>query len=182
MHAAALFNFEGNPVGTYTPFTDVDNGISATFTSNGDPGGFAVFGSFFTTLSGNVLVDPGPAAIDGLELIVDFSKELDSVSLDFAINPLSASDTFTLSAYQGGKLVGTSTESGVVPPGSIYLEGVAAFEGEVYNKIVLSSTALDLAVDDISVIAAPAPEPAPMSLLGLASLAGVMVVHQRKRA
>lgn len=182
MHAASLFNFEGDALGTYTAFTNVNNGLSATFTSNGDPGGFVVDTSFFSSLTGNVLLDPGPAGDDQLSLTVSFSSQVSSASLDFAINPITPTDTFTLAAYQGSTLVGSDTETGSVPSGSFYYpEGVASFNGALFNSIVLSSSGEDLAVDNISVSAATTPEPGTMSIVGLAVLAGFGIGYRRKR-
>jgi hypothetical protein len=176
LHAASVFNFDSDSQGLSTPFTNVNNGVAATFTSDGDPGGLEVFQGFFSSLSGNVLLDPGPAGSDGLTLTVMFNAELSSVALDFAINSLSPSDTFNLSAYQGSKLVGSNTESGSVPAQFFYPEGVASFTGAPFNSIVLSSTGLDFAVDDIAVAT---PEPATVGVVSLVSLFG-LVAYRRK--
>jgi hypothetical protein len=42
-----IFNFDADSVGTATPFTDVNGGLSATFSSPSDPGGFVVAPTFF---------------------------------------------------------------------------------------------------------------------------------------
>ena len=188
LHATSIFNFDSDAVGSYTPFTDVSNGISATFTSNGDPGGLSVYPSIFSGLSGNVLLDPGPAETDGLVLTAKFSAELSDVTLSFAINPQTSSDTFSLAAYQGSTPVGSRTFSGPVqpgtgsaPPGVSFPEGTAAFSGANFNKLVFSSTGIDFGVDNIAVDAASVPEPGGLSLLGLAALSGGAIAYRFKR-
>ena len=52
-----LFPFDGDTPGTATTFTDTVNGLSATFSSSADPGGFVVYQTMFETLTGNVLAD-----------------------------------------------------------------------------------------------------------------------------
>src|SRR5579884_4224959 len=61
--ADAIFNFDSDTDGTSTTFTDTNNGISATFSSSADPGGFVIYPSVFETLTGNVLGDPGPVSV-----------------------------------------------------------------------------------------------------------------------
>ncbi len=183
LHASSVFNFDNDALGTYTPFTDVNNGVSATFTSNGDPGGFEIQQSFLQNSPGNFLIDPGPAYSDGLSLTVSFSNRLSSVSLDFGINSLTSSDTFTLSAYLGSALVGTDKESGSVPSGSNYPQGVAAFNGGSFNSIVLTSTGLDLSVDNVVVSNTPVtatPEPGMLPVLGLVVPLCGAIVYRRK--
>ena len=98
-HATTMFNFDTDRPGTATGFTDTVNGLSAVFSSNGDPGGFVVCQSIFRTLTGNVLGDPGPAGQDGLTLAVDFSQSIGAVTLDFTISDFSTPSPFALNAY-----------------------------------------------------------------------------------
>jgi hypothetical protein len=44
-----VFNFDADSPGTATNFTDTVNGLSATFSSAGDPGGLVVYASMFET-------------------------------------------------------------------------------------------------------------------------------------
>lgn len=67
--ASTIFNFDNDNLGTSTNFTDTVNGLSATFSSPADPGGFVVYASMFETLTGNVLGDPGPAGLDNLAVL-----------------------------------------------------------------------------------------------------------------
>ena len=53
----SIFNFDSDVLGTPTPFSHSNNGLTATFSSTGDPGGFVVAPTFFLTLTGNVLLD-----------------------------------------------------------------------------------------------------------------------------
>jgi hypothetical protein len=59
VNADAIFTFDSDPVGTFTTFSDTNSGLTATFSSPVNPGGFAILPTFFITLAGNVLLDPG---------------------------------------------------------------------------------------------------------------------------
>ena len=179
VQAASLFNFDSTTPGTYTAFTDVNNGIFATFSSNGDPGGFEVIPSFFGSLSGNVLLDPGPALQDRLALTVTFSHALRGISLDFAINTFFPTDAFNLSAYAADTLVGSGSFSGSIPNGLLYPEGTATFSGAGFDKVVFSSIGRDFAVDNISIVGTP--EPRSLSAVGLVALFGVTTLYRRRR-
>ena len=58
VNADAIFTLDSDPVGTFTTFSDT-SGLTATFSSPVNPGGFAILPTFFFTLAGNVLLDPG---------------------------------------------------------------------------------------------------------------------------
>ena len=168
-NASTVFNFDKDSLGTASGFTDTSNGLSATFSSAADPGGFVVYSSFFETLTGNVLGDPGPAGADNLALNVSFSGFLSAVTLNFATSDFGAPSSLTLSAYQNGKLVGSNSSKGQFLPGFTFPEGEIAFSGAAFNKIVISSQATDFAVDNITV--SPTPEPAAFYLTALGLLA-----------
>jgi hypothetical protein len=179
-NASTTFNFDGDNLGTSTNFTDTVNGISATFSSSADPGGFVVYPSFFETLTGNVLGDPGPAGQDNLTLIISFSQNISAVVLDFATSDFITPSPLTLTAYENSTSVGSNTQSGQFLPGFTFPEGEIAFDGTIFNQIVISSTATDFAVDNISVIPANAPEPTSCALLGAGLLAiGIPAARRR---
>lgn len=163
-NANAVFNFDGDNLGTSTGFTDTVNGLSATFISSADPGGFIVYASMFQTLTGNVLGDPGPAGLDGLNLDVSFSHDLAAITLDFATSDFVIASPFTITAYENNVVVGSATSTGLFLSGLPFPEGEITFEGGPFNQVVLSSPAMDFAVDNINVIAAP--EPGTFVLLG----------------
>jgi hypothetical protein len=163
--ADSIFNFESNAVGTSTPFSDTNNGLTATFSTSADPGGFVITTSFFLTLTGNVLFDPGPAGVNSIPLSIAFSNNATSISMDFATNS-GASTPFTLTAFENGSQVGQVSASGVIPLGFFFPEGVISFNGATFNSVVLSSSALDFAIDNVDVVAT-APEPSSLLLLGM---------------
>src|SRR5579872_1484337 len=78
-----VFNFDSDNLGASTGFIYTVNGLSATFSSSVDPGGFVVYPTMFETLIGNVLGDPGPAFQDNLSLNITFSQDLAAIVLDF---------------------------------------------------------------------------------------------------
>jgi hypothetical protein len=177
-----IFNFNGDPTGTPTPFTNSVGLLTATFSSSGDPGGFEVFPSFFETLTGQVLLDPGPAGDNNLTLSILFNYSATAITLDFAT--LSATGVpFDLSAYNGAMLVGAATATGSIPGGPfVYPEGAIAFSGASFSEVVLSApAATDFAIDNIAV-ATSIPEPATWTLTLAA--AGILALGQwwaRKR-
>jgi hypothetical protein len=171
-NASIVFNFDTDNVGTSTSFTDTVGGLSATFSSAADPGGFVIYASMFDTLTGNVLGDPGPAGFDNLALDVSFGRDLNSLSLDFATSDFGTASPLTLTAYDNAKFVGSVQAMGTVPNGFTFPEGQISFAASPFNNIVISSTAMDFAVDNIAVTATPEPAFAP--LLGL--VFGAMVL------
>lgn len=182
-NASTVFNFDGDTLGTSTTFTDTVNGLSATFSSTADPGGFVVYQSMFETLTGNVLGDPGPAGQDNLALSVNFSQNLSAVVLDFATSDFITPSPLTLTAYENSTLVGSNTLPGQFLPGFTFPEGEIAFDGAIFNQIVISSTATDFAVDNINVIpATAAPEPTTCALLGAGLLALSIPAVRRRSA
>jgi hypothetical protein len=184
--ASTVFNFDNDNLGTATTFTDTVDGLSATFSSTADPGGFVLYPSFFETLTGNVLGDPGPAGLDGLSLDVAFSGELNAVTLDFATSDFGTPSPLTISAYQNSQLVGSIDATGMVPANFTFPEGEITFQGSPFNNIVISSTATDFAVDNIaaSVVATPEPGLFPLLAFGLAviALASVQSKYRRERS
>jgi hypothetical protein len=169
--ADTIFNFDNDSLGTSTTFTDTVNGLSATFSSSADPGGFVIYASMFETLTGNVLGDPGPAFQDNLALNIDFSQDLSAIDLDFATADFSTPSPFTLTAYENSVLVGSATSTGQFLPGFTFPEGEIAFSGDIFDQVVLSSTSSDFAVDNIdvapNVAIASTPEPGTLCLLGI---------------
>lgn len=181
--ASTIFNFDGDGLGTSTTFTNTVDGLSATFSSSADPGGFVVYPTIFETLTGNVLGDPGPAFMDNINLAVNFSQNLSAIELNFATADFITASPFTLTAYENSVLVGSATSTGQFLPGFAFPEGEIAFAGGTFNQVVLSSTSPDFAVDNINVISATTPEPGTFALLAAGLfLSGISVVRRRKAA
>ncbi len=173
--AASLFTFDNDAPDSYTPFSDVDNGMTAIFTSNGDPGGFSLTPYQSASLSGNVLFQPGPAGLDNLALQIGFSQPIAAIALNFAING-PATQAITLTALQGTTAVGSVTGLGSVTSGALFPEGLLTFSfAGSFDNVVLDSEALDFAIDNVAVTPAGSapvvPEPSTMSLLGVAAMA-----------
>ena len=135
----------------------------------------------FETLTGNVLGDPGPAGIDGLNLSVLFSQNLSAVTLNFATDDFNTPSPLTLTAFEGVNQVGSVTSTGQFLNGFLFPEGEIALSGLAFNRIVISSTAMDFAVDNITVVGTP--EPAPLALFALGLLAmGIPAAKRMFRA
>jgi hypothetical protein len=169
---AAVFDFESVPLGTPTPFSTTLGGITATFSSpGGDPGGFAVAPSFFTTMTGRVLLDPGPSGRAFIPLVAGFDQPLSDVSLRFATDDVGQPfSTFRLEAFSGGvggTLVGTADAVGTLQA-SGFPEGQISFDGGGVSFDTLRFTTVGqapfFAVDDINVTPSPVPEPGSLTL------------------
>jgi hypothetical protein len=181
-NADVIFNFDSDTLGTSTSFEDTVDGLSATFSSSADPGGFVLYPTMFDTLTGNVLGDPGPAFADNLALGVTFSHDLSAITLDFATADFVTPSPFTLTAYENSTLVGFSTVTGQFPSGFSFPEGEISFNG-TFNNIVLSSTATDFAVDNLDVIPTTStPEPRSISLLLAALFLPCAALLARRKA
>jgi PEP-CTERM motif-containing protein len=167
--ASVIYDFEAVPLGTATPFVH-PGAVTASFSSLDDPA-FFVTSSFFSSLTGHVLLDADPPQH---RLDIAFSGPVDSISLSFALNASAGapSQIFIL-AYQGsvnGAVLATNVATGVVPPGFTFPEGSLSISGVTFNAVSLFSTAQDFAVDNIEVTT-PVPEPTSLGLVlaGLAS-------------
>ncbi len=176
LFADTLFISGSVPPGTTTPFSETDNGLTATFTSPADPGGFIIAPSFFS-FGPQILVDPGPANASNIPLDISFSAPLASISMDFGLD--GAPGPFQLDAYLHGSLVGSATAMGVIPSGYQFPEGVISFSGTAFDSLVLTSpTTPYFGVANLDV---PIPEPSSLILLATA-LAGAGGVLRRKLA
>jgi hypothetical protein len=131
-----------------------------------------------SALTGNVLLDPGPAGLNNLALMVVFSAPQTSISLNFATNSV-AGVLFNLNAFSGASAVGSAAASGVIPLGFSFPEGVISFSGPAFDRVVLSSSALDFAIDNVTVDAIP--EPGALSLLTLGMLGSFAIAWLRRR-
>lgn len=177
--AGAIFTFDGDAPGTTTQFTDTVNGLSATFSSPADPGGFQIQPSIFQALTGNVLGDPGPSLANDIPLTVTFSQELSAITAVFATADFGPPSPFTLTAFEGNTLVGSVSATGIVPAGFTFPEGEIAFAGPAFNTVVFSSAAPDFAIDQVATAAAP--EPSLMGLVGLALITFGAIRPRRNR-
>ncbi|HEY3454340.1 MAG TPA: PEP-CTERM sorting domain-containing protein [Bryobacteraceae bacterium] len=170
--ADALFDFETNPSGTPTPFTNTVNGLSATF---GGSARVCDSQGFFQSLSGQILIQNfcGSSSDSG-PLTISFSSPLTTISFDFAV--AAPNGTLSLAAFLGGTPAGGSDFGTTVPPGLFNSEGVANFSG-TFDSVELSSDFF-LAVDNVDASTTPVPEPG-VSLLVPAALAVFAVMRRR---
>jgi hypothetical protein len=179
-HAGVVtFDFEAD-TGQSTLFADTVGGLTATFSSSADPGGFNVLATgTFQSLTGNFLMDLGPSP---LVLTIGFSAPLTDISMNFATSDVG---TLSLNAYTGGSggtLVGSNSASGTVPAGFTLPEGVISFNGGTFDTVVLSATTTNFAIDNVAATDPPPGVPEPGSLLLCAgALVGLSFLQFRRR-
>jgi hypothetical protein len=176
--AGSIFTFDNDATGTTTQFADTVNGLTATFSSPGDPGGFEIEPTIFQALTGNVLGDPGTSGADNIPLTIAFNQDLTALSAVFATADFGTPSPITLTAFLGSAQVGSVTVAGTVPAGFTFPEGEIAFDGPAFNTVVFSSTAPDFAIDQVA--ATPAPEPALSAMVGL-GLIGIGALRFRRK-
>lgn len=174
---ASIITFEAQAIGLTDPFVIGVDGINVSFAS---PATFSVGASFFSSLTGHVLLDADP--IIG-NLVIGFSSLVQNVSLNFATNS-GVGPALLLQAFTGGiggTLVGSASVAGVVPGGFTFPEGVIGLSGVAFDTLRLSTTAQDFAVDNIQFVNANAvPEPTSLLLFGSGAI-GVIVSLRRKK-
>lgn len=180
----ATFNFDADAFGTATTFSEISSGDTATFSSPADPGGFAVFPSFFASMTGNVLLDGLLTPTGHIPLDIAFSHPSRSLALNFA-QTTAVSGSFVAAFFLDGVPVGSATALGApVGPNS---EGALSFHSDaLFNAVRLTSPdTAAFAVDNIrvDVLPAPVPEaPTPVSLGLLLTLGVVVLTRKRKIA
>jgi len=170
--AAPIFTFDDVAAFTTVPFSSTSEGITATFGELDAGAAFLVGISFFSTLTGNVLLDADPVPHT---LTVTFSAPFNVISLLFALNG-PETNTFTLTALLGGlggAIVGSATATGAIPPGAAFSfpEGQISFTGALFDAIELTSSAPDFAIDRVALSSpTPVPEPGTLFMVALGSL------------
>jgi hypothetical protein len=175
LFASTIFTFSP---GDSTPFTYTVNGLDASFSSDGDPGGFyTAYDPFLNPLE--VILLDAPSPVD-LTLTIDFSAPQTSISIPFGTLSQTGPPAipFNLTAFNGASQVGSATATGVVPPGVPLAFGGISFSGPAFDSVVLSTAASPVAVynfwlDGVTVSAAP--EPSSLSLVALAGFVGLCV-------
>jgi hypothetical protein len=176
--AGVVFNFDSDPVGTSTPFTNTVGTLEATF-SGPNAGVCDVSPLRFVLQSGNAFISDfcvGTATPPFVPLGIAFNQNVYGITMDFAI---SGTDTLVLTALENGAVVGTASSSGSVLSGGTFPEGILGFSG-TFNSVSLSTSGTPISIDNVNVQnAAAIPEPAGLAWLGCAFLG--FAVRWRKR-
>jgi hypothetical protein len=174
--AASDFNFNSMTPGSTIPLLSADQGNTATFASP-DGSVFSVLPSFFSSLTGNVLLDT-----DGNQhqLYILFNESVSSVVVSFALDG-NASSSLSLLAFSGGVTganVGSALSNGSVPIGFSFPEGTISFSGAMFDTVLLTSSAPGFAIGNLTTT--PVPEATFLDLVGLASVAICAFLRGRK--
>jgi hypothetical protein len=167
---ATVIDLDSISVGTTIPIAITSGPVTAVLSSP-DGGVFSVFPSFFSSFAGNVLVDNDPAS-HVLNMV--FSRSLDSISFQFALNgPSSPSITVrTLAGGVGGLEVGSTTAIGAILPNGLFPEGSISISGQRFDTVEIRSTAIDLGIGNIALTTAPIPEPSTL----ISAITGILLL------
>lgn len=135
--AAVYEDFES--YANFTPATDLTTD-GATY----DNATWAVFTTFFATMSGQVLIQPNGG---GTPLTITFDENQGSYSMRYATQTVG--DSFKVWGYLDGVLQFTDTFVGVVPAGFTFAEGVAYGSGDEFDQLVIDALVQAAAIDDL---------------------------------
>lgn len=196
LNADSIFDFSGDAVGTPTPFSDTNNGLTASYSSlNGatpTPNGFIVYTNPFVNFGGgnnlyeNDQIPPfpgGQTSYTNLTLQILFNSPINAVTFPFALNA-PAGSTLTLTAFSGGTQIGQLVSApSTAAPGGGYSFGTLAFNpGQTFDELQLGN-AFEFALDDLATTNATpvsgVPEPASVALMFF-GLAGILAYVRRR--
>lgn len=190
VRADSIFNFEDLTLGTQAPFTETNNGVTATFSSSlpntfdieADPAGIG---------SGQRLIQIDTTTANNVSLTVSFGgQQFQSVSLPFAILGITADNPapqLTLQALLNGTAIGSisaPTTTNLPDVGPFYSTGSLSFSpGAAFDSLVLTSSRNGFAIDDLNVSTSAVsgvPEPASLALL-MSGMAATLAFLRRRQ-
>jgi hypothetical protein len=188
----ASFNFDsldptvtGNIVST--PFSLSSGGVTASFSSDQDPGGFQVLNlTGGLSFADDVLVTPNTSGTGPLLEIV-FSQPLLSFTAEFATEGSGPLTLTALNGGVGGTQVGSSSATGSVPDGFMFPEGTVSFSGATFDSLVLSDAndpgfALgNFSVDTAPVTSVPEPSSFALALEAALGLIGLTLARRFRK-
>lgn len=164
---ASTFDFTSTTA-TQTPFTLTSGGVTASFSSPGDPGAFLIEPSMFHSLGSTVLISQG---IMPEELDISFSAPVQHVDFPFATFDLGPPTILNIAYYDGATLLGTAMFTGTVPPLYTFPEGEAAIDASAITSLVITDP-------DALAFAIGMPEPSGMALIAVGGL-GLAMFRRR---
>jgi hypothetical protein len=179
----AIYTFDDLAVGTTTPFSDTQGGVTAQFNGDASTTGVVTANSSFAPpFMGNILMSGG----GHFGLFVTFSTPIHNVSVDVAgVNSNPGYSFFSLTAYSGG-LGGTE-----VGEASIQLEnphfmpqGELVFSSHTpFDTIDIEpSPSYYLWIDNLAIDSAVVPEPAGLTLAAVCIGAMALGASRRRRS
>jgi hypothetical protein len=201
LNADSIFNFDADALNTPVPFSDTNNGLTASFsafdTNGPGPSAFIVFNNGFVNFGGgnnlyeNDQIPPFPpgqtTGFQNFTLQILFSSPVNSVTFPFALNA-PGGNTLTLTAFSGGTQIGQIVSGPSTPFGNSYSYGTLAFNpGQTFDELQLGN-AFEFALDDLATTnvtpVSGVPEPASVALMffGLAGILAYVRRHLHKEA
>jgi hypothetical protein len=183
-----LFDFDGGPLHTPTPFDQTSGGLTAHFSDQFY--GYSIqipsqsLGVTPVGFSGYSLV---PSSVFKCDLYIDFSTPLTEISMLYAPHELDcdSSATMRISVYSGPNFIGTALTT-VPQPGGVWPTGTLAYSSaQTFDHVVIhyesppptgGDYGVIFAIDNIH--ATPVPEPAVATGVGVALL-GLITLRKR---
>ena len=161
----ALYTFEDLPVGTTTPFSDTQGGVTAQFNGEAGTTGVVIVNpspyGFAPPFTGNILMSGG----GHFGLIVNFSTSIRQVRVDVGgVNSNPGDISFGVNAYSGGTYVG-GTGISCPNPDEYIAQGTIVFSSNTpFDTIYIEPSSYFLWVDNLAIDSAVVPEPAGLTL------------------
>jgi MYXO-CTERM domain-containing protein len=178
-----LFDYGNTTSGTtVTPFLQTVGGVTATFSSDQDPGGFEVDSSFAATFSGQIVDTSFGNATLATNLQIAFNAPIASISLPFLTD---GSGPLELQAFQPeGPLIGSTSATGTVPSfPAQFPEGMISFSGRNIAAVRLTDpfdSAFAIGTLTVTLTTSvPEPTASEYLALGLAALGVACGVRRR---
>jgi len=170
-----VFNFDADTPGAPNP-SDTVGGLTLSVLGAGTV--CDVSGDGFTSLSGNALITNDCGGTYG-GTILEFSSPLSSLTFDYAI---SGSDPVGILYLLDGQFVGVDSLT-YTPGDPPSFEGSLTITG-LFNDVLFDTggSSSDYALDNLSAVVAPVPEPSSIALLATGMLGFAGLVRRRFKA
>jgi len=170
-----VFNFDADTTGTPNP-SDTVGGLTLSALGAGTVCDVSEDG--FTSLSGNALITDDCGGTFGATVLF-FSSPLSSLTFDYAI---SGEDPVGVLFLLDGNFVGTDSLTPDTSDG-LFFEGSRTITGP-FNEVLFDtgSSESDYALDNLSAVVAPVPEPSSIALLGTGVVGFAGLVRRRFKA